>query len=279
VKAKPTSRDYPADPLVWNSMTKTKFNEPNEDFRPVGCKQCLDGRPLDIDITMAFQPIVDVLSRTVYAYEALVRGADGSGAGNVLSQVTDDNRYIFDQTCRVKAIQIATGLGIACNLSINFLPNAVYRPETCIRATMQAADQFGLPVERIIFEVTESEPVNDPVHLMGIFEEYRDRGFITAIDDFGAGYAGLNLLSRFKPQVLKLDMELCQGISDDTVKATITKGAVDTAHALGIKVIAEGVEKIEDFHTLYDIGADYFQGYLFGKPTVEELAAPDFSAL
>lgn len=257
----------------------TKFHEQGSTFKPLGCKQCLEGKQLDIDITMAFQPIVDVATRSVYAYEALVRGTDGSGAGSVLSHVTDDNRYVFDQTCRVKAIQLATKLNIECNLSINFLPNAVYRPETCIRATMQAADEFGLPVERIIFEVTESEPVNDPVHLMGIFEEYRDRGFITAIDDFGSGYAGLNLLSRFKPQVLKLDMELCQGVAGDLVKSTITKGAVDTAHALGIKVIAEGIEDKEDFLTLNEIGADYFQGYLFGKPKIEELGIPDFSGI
>ncbi|MEX0693470.1 MAG: EAL domain-containing protein [Rhodospirillales bacterium] len=257
----------------------TRFFEPESEFKPIGCKQCLDGKPLDIDITMAFQPIVDVAAGTVFAYEALVRGVDGSGAGSVLAQVTDENRYIFDQTCRVKAIQIATSLGIDCNLSINFLPNAVYRPETCIRATMQAADTFGLPVNRIIFEVTESEPVNDPVHLMGIFEEYRERGFITAIDDFGSGYAGLNLLSRFRPQILKLDMELCQGISSDHVKATITKGAIDTAHALGIKVIAEGVETKADYDTLAGLGTDYYQGYLFGVPKVEELGTPDFSGI
>lgn len=260
-------------------MTTTNFETIGGEFVPVGCKQCLEGKPLDIEITMAFQPIVDVANRTVYAYEALVRGADGAGAGEVLSRVTDDNRYVFDQTCRVKAIQLASELGIDCNLSINFLPNAVYRPETCIRATMQAADEFGLPVERIIFEVTESEPVNDPVHLMGIFDEYKDRGFITAIDDFGSGYAGLNLLSRFRPQVLKLDMELCQGIAGDTVKATITKGTVETAHALGIKVIAEGVEAVEDFRTLNEIGADYFQGYLFGAPKTAALIVPDFSAV
>lgn len=257
----------------------TTFNEPGTEFKPLGCKQCLEGRPLDIDITMAFQPIVDVRSKSVFAYEALVRGADGSGAGAVLSQITDENRYVFDQTCRVKAIQTAASLGIDCNLSINFLPNAVYRPETCIRATMEAADEFSLDIRRIIFEVTESEPIKDPDHLMGIFEEYRDKGFITAIDDFGSGYAGLNLLSHFRPQVLKLDMELCQGIADDKTKAIITRGAVETAHALDIKVIAEGVENVGDFRILSEIGADYFQGYLFGKPEIEALPEPDFTAL
>ncbi|MEQ8665430.1 MAG: EAL domain-containing protein [Rhodospirillales bacterium] len=254
------------------------MNKHDKPSRPRGCKDCIDGKPLGFDITMAFQPIVDPSDGSIFAYEALVRGVDGSGAGAVLSRVTEDNRYVFDQTCRVKAIEIATRLGIESNLSINFLPNAVYRPETCIRATMQAADQYGMPVDRIMFEVTESEPITDPDHLLGIFREYNQRGFLTAIDDFGAGYAGLNLLSKFKPHILKLDMELCRGIADHDVKRTITKGAVTTAHALDIRVIAEGIEYVEDLAVLRSFGVDYFQGYLIGKPEIESLPTPDFSA-
>jgi EAL domain-containing protein (putative c-di-GMP-specific phosphodiesterase class I) len=261
------------------NRTMTVSSGPSSDFRSLGCQECLEGKPLGFEITMAFQPIIDPHTRTVFAYEALVRGKDGAGAGAILSRVTDKNRYIFDQTCRVTAIQIASELGIDCNLSINFLPNAVYRPETCIRATLEAADRFGLPVHRIIFEVTEAEPINDPVHLLNIFDQYRDRGFITAIDDFGSGYAGLNLLSKFKPQILKLDMELCQGIATDLVKKTITQGAIATAHALGIKVIAEGVEEKEDLDILLSLGADYFQGYIFCKPQIETLPEPDYSCL
>jgi len=252
-------------------------DDPN--FDPKGCKNCLENRSLDFDITMAFQPIVDIANRSVFAYEALVRGKDGAGAGAVLSRVTEENRYTFDQTCRVKAIELAARLDISCNLSINFLPNAVYKPETCIRATMEAADHFGLPVERIIFEVTEAEPIKDPGHLMGIFDEYRERGFITAIDDFGAGYAGLNLLTKFKPQVLKLDMELCQNIAEDPIKKTITEGTIKTAKALGIKTIAEGVETKEDVAALCALGIDYQQGYFFAKPEIEILPQPDFSKL
>ncbi len=255
------------------------MNEDEKPFKPVGCKECLEGKDLDFDITMAFQPIVDPVNRSVFAYEALVRGADGSGAGAVLSRVTDDNRYVFDQTCRVKAIQLATELGITCNLSINFLPNAVYRPETCIRATMQAADEFELPVSRIIFEVTEAEPVRDPEHLKGIFAEYQHRGFVTAIDDFGAGYAGLNLLNRFRPRILKLDMELCQGIATDNVKRTITNGTISTAQQLGIEVVGEGVESKDDLAVLQELGVDYIQGYIFAAPEIEKLPEPDFSVL
>ncbi len=256
-------------------MTKDTEHE----FRQLGCKQCLESNPLDFEITMAFQPIVDLDLGVPFAYEALVRGKGGEGAGLVLSKVTEANRYAFDQTCRVKAVQLASQLNLDCKLSINFMPNAVYRPETCIRATMEAADEFNFPIEQIIFEVTEAEPIKDPAHLLGIFNAYRERGFITAIDDFGAGYAGLNLLTKFKPQVLKLDMELCQGIADDVVKRTITEGAIRTAKALDILVIAEGVETTEDLRVLRDLGADYFQGYLLARPQIETLPLPDLSKI
>lgn len=78
-------------------------------FQPLGCKSCLEGKPLGFEIKMAFQPIIDPVSRSFFAYEGLVRGADGSGAYEVLSRINDENRYVFDQTCRVKAIETATG--------------------------------------------------------------------------------------------------------------------------------------------------------------------------
>jgi EAL domain-containing protein (putative c-di-GMP-specific phosphodiesterase class I) len=151
---------------------------------------------------MAFQPIVDVRTRAVFGHEALVRGKGGEGAAEVLARVHDDNRYAFDQTCRVTAIDLAAHLGLEGMLSINFLPNAVYRPETCILATLQAASEVHFPTERIMFEVTESERVLDHAHLQTIFHEYSRQGFTTAIDDFGAGHSGLNLLADFQPDIV-----------------------------------------------------------------------------
>ena len=106
---------------------------------------------------MAFQPIVDVKTRQIFAYEALVRGLNNESASAVFSLVNETNRYRFDQTCRVKAVKLASALGMTCNLSINFMPNAVYRPELCIRTTLQAAETYSFPIERIIFEITEGE--------------------------------------------------------------------------------------------------------------------------
>lgn len=122
---------------------------------PQDCEACGKGEGLGFQFDFAYQPIVDVERREVYAHEALVRGPGGEGAMTVLSQVNDRNRYRFDQACRVKAIKGAARLGIAQPVSINFLPNAIYRPEVCIRTTLEAARAHGFPLEQIIFEVTE----------------------------------------------------------------------------------------------------------------------------
>ena len=222
---------------------------------------------------MAFQPIVDVRSREVFAYEALVRGLDGSGAAHILGQVNDDNRYQFDQACRVKAVRLAAQLGMDCHVSINFLPNAVYEPAACIRTTLEAAQQHQFPTDRLIFEITENERVVDKEHLKRILEEYRRRGFKTAIDDFGAGYSGLNLLAEFQPDIIKLDMELVRHIDTNPVRHAIVQGILGVCKALSIEVIAEGVETLAEYRTLRALGIHYFQGYLFAKPAFEQLPA------
>lgn len=235
------------------------------------CSACRDGHALDFDFTMAFQPIVDVVAQTIVAYEALVRGPQGQGAGWVLDKVTSSNLYAFDQACRVRAIEWAAKLAMPCRLSINFLPNAVYRPQACIRATLLAARRVGFPMHQIMFEITESERVSDGEHLTSIVAEYRRRGFAVAIDDFGAGYAGLNLLARFQPDIIKIDMELVRGIDRDPVRQTIVEGLMLVARRLGIEVIAEGVESEREAQALFRLGVRQFQGFLFARPAVEAL--------
>src|SRR5689334_22988497 len=166
--------------------------------RATGCATCRDTKPA-FPFTMAFQPVVDLDHRRVDAYEALVRGPNGEGAGHVLGQLTADNLYSFDQACRVKAIELATALGIGaagadCRLNINFLPNAVYEPAACIRLTLEAARRTGFPLNRITFEIVEQEKLSPEGHLKRIITEYRRHGFLIALDDFATGYSGLSRL-------------------------------------------------------------------------------------
>src|SRR5690606_29230594 len=172
------------------------------------CDTCSCRRPLGFDIKMAFQPIVNVSQRQVFAYEALVRGSQGEGAGHVLSQVNSQNMYTFDQTCRIRAIETAAQIKLPTTLSINFMPNAIYEPETCLAKTLETANRTQFPRENIIFEVTEHEKIENRELLVDVFRTYRAHGFKTAIDDFGEGYAGLNLLADFLPDYLKIDMNL-----------------------------------------------------------------------
>ena len=235
------------------------------------CRACQGGPGFAKPLSMAFQPIINLPQRQVFAHEALVRGADGSSAGSLLEQLNDENRYHFDQQCRIKAVEWGAALALPALLSINFMPNAVYQAETCIRATLEAARRYDFPLERIIFEVTEQEQVLDLDHLIGILRAYRKQGFRTAIDDFGAGYAGLNLLADFQPDLIKLDMELVRGIDQDSVRQVLVDGVLAICRRLGIRVIAEGIETPGELEALSGMGVELFQGYLFAKPAFQAL--------
>ena len=239
------------------------------DIPEPGCKVCRD--VLDFDFTFAFQPIVDIEQRTIFAYEALVRGKHQEGAATILAKVNDNNRYRFDQECRIRSIFLAQQLGMTTRISINFLPNAVYQPELCIRTTIAAAEAAGFPLEQIIFEVTEGEQIVEPEKLLSIFRYYHDRGFYTAIDDFGAGYAGLSLLTNFQPNLIKIDIHLVRDIDSNVVKQAVVKGILLTAQLLGIHIIAEGVETAAEARWFQAHGIKLMQGYYFARPGFESL--------
>jgi EAL domain-containing protein (putative c-di-GMP-specific phosphodiesterase class I) len=225
---------------------------------------------------MAFQPIVDVDTKSVYAYEALVRGRGDNSAWGVLEKVTPENRYAFDQHCRVKAIELASALGLAesgARLSINFMPGAVYSPAACIQLTLKTAASVGFPTERLIFEVSEGERVSDRAHLRNIVEEYRRRGFQMAIDDFGAGFSGLTLLSDFPAEIIKLDMELVRSLHERPRARAIVRHAVSLARVLGSEIVAEGVETVDEYTALRECGIGLMQGYLLARPAFEALPA------
>jgi EAL domain-containing protein (putative c-di-GMP-specific phosphodiesterase class I) len=226
---------------------------------------------------MAFQPIVHLPSGEVFAQEALVRGPQRQSAPSILALVDDENKYAFDQACRVKAIEMASHLspeGTHSRVSINFIPGAVYEPENCIRRTLDAARRTGTPLKNIIFEVTENERIIDREHLMNIFREYHRSGLQVAIDDFGAGHAGLGLLANFQPDLIKLDMELIRDIDKRVAARRIVQGVVEICRDLGVMVIAEGIETPQECSVLRDLGIELFQGYLFAKPAFESFATP-----
>jgi EAL domain-containing protein (putative c-di-GMP-specific phosphodiesterase class I) len=242
----------------------------------ISCSGCKGGQGLPFQLSMAFQPIVDTLANRVYAYEALVRGVANEPAGHILAQLTEANRYAFDQQCRVKAIELAVRLGMpatGAKLSINFMPGAVYSPAACIKLTLDSAARLAFPLDRLIFEITETEQVKDRKHLVSIAEEYRKHGFQMALDDLGSGFSGLNLLADVKPEIVKIDMDLIRGIDRRPTAFLIVQKLTELCHSLGIEVVGEGVETEAEFASLRACGIRLMQGYLLAKPAFEALPA------
>jgi EAL domain-containing protein (putative c-di-GMP-specific phosphodiesterase class I) len=247
------------------------------DCERFACVNCADEITLGFDFTMAFQPIINCRTKQMFGYEALVRGLNNESAYSIISKVNEENRYMFDQLCRVKAIALASRLKLDSMLSINFLPNAVYKPERCIMTTLEAAGKYGFPTENIMFEFTEVEKIEDSAHVKRVIEYYNSLGFKTAIDDFGSGYAGLGLLADFQTDIVKIDMELIRNIDRDTARQKIVKHSINMLQDLGIQPLAEGIETLEEMQWLKEAGIELMQGYFFAKPGFEALPSVDLA--
>ena len=241
------------------------------------CVSCSEGAAAPFPFSTAFQPIVDLRSGGIFAYEALVRGPNGEPASTVLSQIDDGNRYAFDQSSRRQAIELACRLGLieaGARLSINFMPGAMYNPEHCIRSSIGAARRSGLSPDRLIFEVVEYEHVPDRQKLSEIFRVYRSYGIANALDDFGVGHANLLLFAELEPEILKLDMAFTRGVQNSATKRAILSGMVGICRSMGILLVAEGIETDEELETMKALGVELIQGYRLGRPLFERLGEP-----
>lgn len=240
---------------------------------PDPCETCADGtqRSYRAPITMAFQPIVDVEARRIFGHEALVRGLGGEEARSILAGLTPDTLYGFDQKARTVAIALAAARGCEAALFVNILPNAVLEPNRCLRRTLRAATDAGFPLDRVVFEFSEAEAVRDFDHLRRIVEVYRKQGIRTAIDDFGAGYAGLSLLAELRPDFVKIDQVLIRGIDADPVRREIVRAIHDLCRRLGVGFVAEGVETAGELAVVRALGIRLVQGFALGRPAFERL--------
>jgi EAL domain-containing protein (putative c-di-GMP-specific phosphodiesterase class I) len=225
------------------------------------------------DFSFAFQPVVDTNTRTVYSHEALVRGVNNEPAFQVINRYSSHQMAAFDAACRAKAIAVAVRIGLRTHLNLNFLPSAAADAALGLSSTIEAARSHSFPLQRIIVEATEGEVIGDHAKFAKIVNEYRRAGIRLAIDDFGAGYSGLNLLAEFQPDIVKVDMGLVRGIESHGPRQAIVRAIIQVCVDLGIDVVAEGVETVEEFSWFNNQGVNLFQGYLFAKPSFEAMPA------
>lgn len=222
---------------------------------------------------LALQPVADLAAGAVWGHEALARGEDGAPAGDVLAQVAPEMQAAFDDRARARAVELAAGLGLGGHLCVNFEADAVEDPAAFLRPTLEAARRVGYPASRLVLEVADGERTADPRHLRRVVAACRRAGVGTAIDDFGAGPAGLNLLAECRPDVVKLDAALVRGIGADGARQAVVAAVVGLCRALGLAAVAEGVETEAELRTLRILGVTLMQGFLFARPSLGAVPA------
>lgn len=226
----------------------------------------------DNRLTNHFQPIFHAATPTqVFAHECLLRGTDIDGAlvrPDRLFQTANDADMLFqlDRAARAVAVANASRIGVDSRLFINFTPTSVYNPEFCLRTTFEAVRRHGLDQSRIVFEVTETERIDDTEHLIRVLSHYRKAGFQVALDDLGAGYATLNLLPKLRPDYIKIDREMISGVDQDRFQQVIVSRLIEAARELAIRVVAEGIETGAELAWLQEQGVDFVQGFFLARP-------------
>lgn len=227
-------------------------------------------------LTTHFQPIIDLKSNTIYGYESLARGVDEDGTLIYPDKLfkwarEGDMLFYLDRACREMALKTAAVKNIHAKVFINFIPTAIYDPKHCLKSTVKWAGQLDFDPKNIIFEVVESDYVEDIDHLCSILDYYKSQGFMVALDDIGSGYSSLNMIAKIMPDIIKIDRELIDKIDTNSVNQSIFKAIIKIAKENDIIVLAEGVERAEEIAFCAKEGADLAQGYYFGKPLAEPI--------
>ena len=223
------------------------------------------------DFSFAFQPIVDVRSRDIVSYEALVRGPQGEPSRTVLDKVRLMDFPRFDSACHRRAIALAAQLRLPAKLNLNLAARNIAELQHVMTATHQACLECGFPMENIIVELVETGSQAGQAYLLQALRIVQALGFSTAIDDFGSGYSGLQLLVDHQPHYIKVDRHLIGGIQQDVVRQRIFLGFWRICNSLAIHVVAEGVEQAGEYLWLQEAGVRYFQGNYFASPAFEKL--------
>lgn len=219
-----------------------------------------------------FQPIVETRAPDrVFAHECLVRGRERNGAlvtpGEMMPVVKAAGLLPqFDRAARLSAVRAAERRGLPWQVFVNINPNALHDPATCLASTFRAVERSGIEPERVVFEMPEAEEVADASHLATLVSLCRQHGFRVALDDLGAGYASVRLLLRLKPDFVKLDRELVEGVDADAFKARFVEKLLDVARSLGIPSVAEGVETEKEWRWVQEREVDYVQGFFVAHP-------------
>ncbi|HTQ02542.1 MAG TPA: EAL domain-containing protein [Polyangiaceae bacterium] len=215
-------------------------------------------------LSVHFQPVVSVSNRTVIAHEALMRSAEPTLPGPMqILDAAERLGAVFDlgRVVRRWAGQLFQGATRDSLLFLNIHPQELLDPEL-----LEPGSALDTIADRVVFEVTERASLHKIQDIHERVALLRARGFRIAVDDLGAGYAGLTSFAVLEPDVVKLDMSLTRNVSASPLKQRVIESMTSLCRGMGMMIVAEGVETTAERDALLELGCDLQQGYLFAKP-------------
>jgi EAL domain-containing protein (putative c-di-GMP-specific phosphodiesterase class I) len=224
-----------------------------------------------------FQPIVELATGRAYGREALMRGRLGAvevrGGELMAAAEAHDALFSFDYRARTAALEI--GLPLLPDgevLFVNLDPRAALDVDATVRTTWPVVARMNADPSRICIEVVKPERCADREMLAEMVDAHRKRGAQIALDDLSCGTDALLCLDVLKPDIAKIDMALTSGIQHSAARRKLIAALVELAHEQGAQVVAEGIERVDEYETMLELGVDLGQGFYFGHPTERPMA-------
>ena len=229
-------------------------------------------------LTALFQPIVDMKTGDIIAYEGLIRGPSDSPLHSPMNlfKAARANHLAreVEYLCRRVVLERFAELRLPGKLFLNVSPESlVLSKDGSGGETLGYIQQIGINPANVIIELTENQPTYDYELMREAVLHYRNMGFQIAIDDLGEGFSSLRLWSELRPEYVKVDMHFIQGINADPVKLQFVRSIQEIADKSNTLVIAEGIEKQAELLVLRDVGVAYAQGYHLGRPHAQPAKA------
>ena len=226
---------------------------------------------LDRKVTSVYEPIVHVQSKTVFGYEALARGPEGSELHAPLALFhlaeEEDLVYELDCLCRASGLEGAIDYPSGTKLFLNVRPTTIHDPNFRADRLIKTLERCQLQPSDVVLEISEQESIRNFDVFREIRDTYRGLGFQMALDDTGAGYAGLEALLELEPEFIKVDRAFVSGVDQDASRQDMLRALHSVARKTGAQIIGEGLDTLEELEMLGELGFDFGQGWLFGKPT------------
>ena len=221
-------------------------------------------------VTSVFEPIVDVKTRTVFGYEALSRGPEGSALHSpmVLFESAAEHDLVFqlDCLCRRRALEGARDLPGKAKLFLNVRPTTIHDPSFRADALVRTLAACKLRPTDVVFEISEQESIDNFAMFREVRDSYGKLGFQIALDDTGSGYASLESVMELAPEFIKVDRTFVTRINEDPARQELLRALQSLAQRIGARIIGEGLDTLEELETLGRLGIPFGQGWLFGKP-------------